>query len=98
MTVKRMPSRSATRPIKMPPSPEPIHISAPAKAGIERSPLTSAAMFFRATMVIQGAPKAIAMTTSTTLATTHDVRVSTDGVAGRSMEPVFLAPGLRAQF
>jgi hypothetical protein len=48
--------------------------------------------------VIQGAPKAIAMTTSTTLATTHDVRVSTDGVAGCSMEPVFLAPGLRAQF
>ena len=48
------------------------------KAGIERSPLTSAAMFFSATTVIHGAPNATAMTTSTTVATTQEVRVSTD--------------------
>src|SRR5580704_1469290 len=78
MTVKRMPRRSATRPIRMPPTPEPIHISAPAKAGTERSPLTSAAMLLSATMVIHGAPKATAIITSTALATTHDLRVSTD--------------------
>jgi len=38
--------------------PEPIHISALAKAGTERSPLTSAAMFLSATTVIHGAPNA----------------------------------------
>ena len=62
----------------MPPRPAPIQTSAPASAGIERSPLTSAAMFFSATTVIHGAPKATAMTTSTTVATTQDWRVSTD--------------------
>ncbi len=35
-------------------------------------------MFLSATTVIQGAPKATAMMTSTVVATTHDVRVSTD--------------------
>ena len=54
-------------------------INALASAGTERSPLTSAAMFLSATMVIQGAPKATAITTRTTLATTHEARVSTDG-------------------
>ena len=66
------------RPIRMPPNPDPIHISALAKAGIERSPLTSAAMSLSATMVIHGAPNAIAMIASMTPATTHEVRVSTD--------------------
>ena len=80
--------------MKMPPKPEPIHISALANAGIERSPLTSAAMFLSATMVIHGAPKAIAMTTSTTLATTQDVRVSTDGIVGlQHLTRVPSAPG-----
>ena len=82
MTVQRTPTRSATRPMMMPPRPAPIHISAPASAGIERSPLTSAAMFFSATTVIHGAPKATAMTTSTTVATTQDWRVSTDDSDG----------------
>lgn len=62
----------------MPPTPEPIHIRALAKAGIERSPFTSAAMSLSATSVIHGAPNAIAMMTSTTVATIQDVRVSTD--------------------
>jgi len=35
--------------------------------------------------VIQGAPKAIAMINSTTVATTHDRRVSTDENVGCSM-------------
>src|SRR5580692_8511924 len=82
MTVQRTPTRSATRPMTMPPSPAPTQTSAPASAGIERSPLTSAAMFFSATTVIHGAPKATAMTTSTTVATTQDWRVSTDDNEG----------------
>jgi len=49
-----------------------------AKAGIERSPLTSAAMSLSATSVTHGAPKAIAMINSAAAATTHDLRVSTD--------------------
>ena len=70
--------RSAIRPIRMPPTPDPIHIKALAKAGIDRSPLTSAAMSLSATSVIHGAPKAMPMIISATAATTHDRRVSTD--------------------
>ena len=66
----------------MPPKPEPSQTSAPAKAGTERSPLTSAAMSLSATTVIHGAPKATAMTNSAAVATTHEVRVSTDGSDG----------------
>ncbi len=91
MTVKRMPTRSATRPMRMPPTPEPIHISALASAGTERSPFASAAMLFSATTVIQGAPKAIAMITKMTVATTHDVRVSTDVKLGCSIRPAMPA-------
>jgi hypothetical protein len=79
MTVQRTPIRSATRPIKIPPKPEPSQTNAPAKAGIARSPLTSAAMFLSATTVIHGAPKETAITRSAAVATTHDVRVSTVG-------------------
>src|SRR3984893_6662869 len=92
MTVQRTPTRSATRPMMMPPNPAPTQTSAPASAGIERSPLTSAAMFFSATTVIHGAPKATAMTTSTTVATTQDWRVSTDDSDGDcSMNVALLA-------
>ncbi len=86
-TVQRTPIRSAMRPIRMPPRPDPIHISALAKAGIERWPPASAAISLRATMVIHGAPKAIAMMARMTPATSHEVRVSTDGIAACSMEP-----------
>src|SRR5580704_13283928 len=82
MTVQRTPTRSATRPMMMPPRPAPTQTNAPASAGIERSPLTSAAMFFSATTVIHGAPNATAMTTSTTVATIQDWRVSTDDSDG----------------
>ena len=75
----------------MPPIPEPIHISALAKAGIERSPLTSAAMSLSATTVIHGAPKATAMTTRMMLATSHEVRVSTDETVDCSMKSALLA-------
>lgn len=64
--------------MRMPPTPDPIHIRALAKAGTERSPLTSAAMSLSATSVIHGAPKAIAMINKAAAATTHDLRVSTD--------------------
>jgi hypothetical protein len=86
ITVKRMPTRSAIRPMTMPPTPDPIHIKALAKAGIERSPLTSAAMSLSATSVIHGAPKAMAIINRTTVATTHDLRVSTDENVGCSMD------------
>jgi hypothetical protein len=36
-------------------------------------------MFLSATTAIHGAPNAVAITPSATVATTHDVRVSTDG-------------------
>ena len=82
------------RPIRIPPNPEPIHISALAKDGIARSPLTSAAMSLSATRVIQGAPKAIAMMNRITVATTHEVRVSTDEYVDFSMNFALLArPG-----
>jgi hypothetical protein len=71
--------------MRMPPTPDPIHIRALAKAGIERSPLTSAAMSLSATSVIHGAPKATAMINKTTPATTHDLRVSTDEKVDCSM-------------
>ena len=85
ITVKRMPIRSAIRPIRMPPTPDPIHIKALAKAGTERSPPTSAAMSLSATSVIHGAPKAIAMINRATVATIHDLRVSTDENVGCSI-------------
>jgi hypothetical protein len=52
-------------------------------------------MSFSATTVIQGAPNATPMTRRDTLATTHDVRVSIDGINGEfSMQLVFFdAPG-----
>jgi len=71
--------------MRMPPTPDPIHIKALAKAGIERSPLTSAAMSLSATSVTHGAPKAIAMITSAATATIHDLRVSTDENVGCSI-------------
>src|ERR1700683_5575641 len=79
MTVQRTPIRPAPRPIRRPPKPEPSQTSAPAKAGTARSPLTSAAMSLSATTVIHGAPNETAITRSAAVATTHDVRVSTDG-------------------
>jgi hypothetical protein len=70
----------------MPPTPDPIHIKALAKAGIERSPRTSAAMSLSATKVIHGAPKAMAMINSAAVATSHEVRVSTDEKVGCCMK------------
>jgi hypothetical protein len=69
----------------MPPTPDPIHIKALAKAGIERSPLTSAAISLSPTSVIHGPPKAIAIINRATAATTHDLEDSTDENVGCSM-------------
>ena len=78
----------------MPPTPAPIHISALANAGTERSPPTSAAMSLSATIVIHGAPKATAMTTRIMLATTHEDLVSTDETVDCSMNSALAgAPG-----
>ena len=76
ITVQRVPTRSAMRPIMMPPAPEQSQASAEASAGIERMPPTSAAMSFSATAVIQAAPNAIIIVTSATEATTQDARLS----------------------
>ena len=72
ITVQRVPTRSAMRPIMMPPMPEPSQASALASDGIERMPSTSLAMSLSATAVIQAAPNAISMVNSATEATTQD--------------------------
>ncbi len=76
ITVQRVPTRSAMRPIMMPPAPEPSQASALANAGIERVPLTSPAMSLSATAMIQGAPNAIIMIRSATQATIQESLVS----------------------
>ena len=60
----------------MPPRPAPSHVNELARAGTERALPTSAAIDFSATTAMYGAPKAIDMMLSETVATTHDVRVS----------------------
>src|SRR4029079_4440007 len=82
MTVQRVPTLSASRPIKIPPTPEPSHASALASAGMERMPLTSAAMSLSATAVIHAAPNAISMVTSAAVATDHDLLDSRDDTVG----------------
>src|SRR5262245_15888765 len=80
MTVQRMPKRSATRPMAMPPAPAPSQASALASDGTERPPPTSAAMDLRPTAVIQNAPNEMASRHNAMLATTQEDRVSIDGV------------------
>src|ERR1700761_2652511 len=76
MTVQRVPTRSAMRPMMMPPAPWPNQASELASAGIERVPPSSPAMSLSATAMIQAAPNAIIMTSSATEATTQDSLVS----------------------
>src|SRR3974377_2336165 len=76
ITVPRVPTRSAIRPIIMPPAPEPSQATALASAGTERVPPTSLAISLRATTAIQAPPYDIVMMKSATEATTHDVLVS----------------------
>jgi hypothetical protein len=64
----------------MPPAPAHSQVSAPAKAGIERAPPTSAAMSLSATVVIQAPPNTIISTASAVKATRQDCFVSTDDV------------------
>jgi hypothetical protein len=67
-----------SRPMTMPPKPTPTQASDPASAGVERAPSRSAAIVFKATTAIQGAPKEHAMASSETLATRQDSLVSTE--------------------
>jgi hypothetical protein len=76
ITVQRTPIRSAIRPMTRPPRPTPIQASDPASAGVERAPLRSTAIVFKATTAIQGAPNEHAMASSETLATRQDSLVS----------------------
>src|SRR5665647_534305 len=78
LTVQRVPTRSAMRPMMMPPMPEPNQASALASAGTERTPPTSPAMSFNATAVIQAAPNDIISAHSAAAATTHEALVSID--------------------
>src|SRR5471030_3313256 len=80
ITVQRVPTRSAMRPIRIPPAPDPSQASALAKAGIERVPPTSAAISLSATAVIQAAPNAIIIMNSATEATSHDALLSIEEV------------------
>src|ERR1700761_3693280 len=75
-TVQRVPTRSAMRPIRMPPVPCPSQASELASAGIERVPPSSPAMSLSATAMIQAEPNAIIMTSSATEATIQESRVS----------------------
>ena len=77
ITTARMPIRSASQPIAMPPQPAPMKVSATASAGAERVAPNSAAIGFSATTVVSGAPYDTLSTISATVATTQDVRVST---------------------
>ena len=56
MTTGRMPIRSASQPIMIPPAAEPNQASAKARAGTERALPSSAAIGFSATTVMVGAP------------------------------------------
>src|SRR3981081_557479 len=78
ITVQRVPTRSATRDMMMPPMPEPIHASALASAGMERDPPTSLAMSLSATTVIQAAPNDIPRMASAAEATAQEALVSTE--------------------
>src|ERR1700688_401964 len=78
MTVQRIPTRSATRAMMIPPAPEPSHASALASAGTERDPPTSLAMSLSATTAIQAPPNDIARTNSATDATAQEALVSTE--------------------
>src|SRR6185437_6729271 len=78
ITVQRVPTRSAMRPIRMPPMPEPSQASELASAGIDRAPPASAAMSLSPTAVIQAAPNAIIMVNKATEATTQESLVSID--------------------
>src|SRR5262245_1529329 len=76
ITVHRVPTLSAILPIRMPPKPDPSQARALASAGIDRVPLTSAAMSLSATAVIHAAPNAISIVTSATVATVQDALLS----------------------
>src|SRR5580700_9213706 len=78
ITVQRVPIRSATRDMRMPPMPEPNHASALASAGTERDPPTSLAMSLSATTLIQAAPNDIPRMKSATRATAQEFLVSTE--------------------
>src|SRR5579864_2707304 len=78
ITVERVPTRSASRDIRMPPKPEPNHASELASAGTERDPPTSPAMSLSPTAVIQAAPNDIPSTKSAADATAQEVLVSTE--------------------
>ena len=55
-TVARMPMRSASQPMKMPPAPVPTQTSAPASASTERSVPSCSCIVFMPTMTINGEP------------------------------------------
>src|SRR5689334_1025749 len=91
ITVQRVPTRSAMRPIMIPPRPEPSHTIAVDSAGTDAVPLASAAMSLNATGVIQPAPKVIRIATNAAVATVQDSLVSMEGISkpGRA---AFLQP------
>src|SRR5487761_2431306 len=78
ITVQRVPIRSATRDMMIPPAPEPSHASALASAGTERAPPTSLAMSLSATTVSQAPPNDNPRMKSATEATAQEALVSTE--------------------
>jgi hypothetical protein len=56
MTVRRIPMRSASQPMKMPPAPVPTQTSAPASATTERSIPSASWIGFMPTTISKGEP------------------------------------------
>ena len=64
--------------MRMPPAAVPSQASAFASAGTERAPPVSAAIAFKPTAVIHGAPKDMPSSANETPATTQEARDSTE--------------------
>jgi hypothetical protein len=71
-----MPIHPEIHPIKIPPRPDPIYVSATAKAGPDREVPSSAAIGFIATTVTRGAPEDTVRTVRATAAITQELRLS----------------------
>jgi hypothetical protein len=76
ITTRRMPIHPEIHPMKIPPSPDPIYVSATAKAGPDREVPSSAAIGFIATTVTRGAPQDTVRIVRATAATTQELRLS----------------------
>ena len=88
--IRRAPNRSATHPIRMPPSPDPMYAADPASAGTDRGTSSPAAICFSATTATSGAPNATVKIANDAATTTHDVRLSIVSIPASYARPARL--------